>query len=100
MLKQTLGYSVRGGTTFDNSELSVLAQHCSATERAAEAAEREMMAWLKTEFMTQFMGEEFSGAVSGVTAFGLFITLEKFPVDGLVHIQILGVIILNLMNVF
>ena len=90
MLKQTLGYSVRGGTTFDKSELSVLAQHCSATERAAEAAEREMMAWLKTEFMTQFIGEEFSGAVSGVTAFGLFITLEKFPVDGLVHISDLG----------
>ncbi len=90
MLKQTLGYPARGGTTFDKSELSVLAQHCSATERVAEAAEREMMAWLKTEFMTQFIGEEFSGHVSGVTAFGLFITLEKFPVDGLVHISDLG----------
>lgn len=90
MLKQTLGYAARAGATFDKSELSVLAQHCSATERAAEAAEREMMAWLKTEFMAQFMGEEFSGTVSGVTAFGLFITLEKFPVDGLVHISDLG----------
>ena len=90
MLKQTLGYPACGGATFDKSDLSVLAQHCSATERAAEAAEREMMAWLKTEFMTQFIGEEFSGAVSGVTAFGLFITLEKFPVDGLVHISDLG----------
>ena len=90
MLKQTLGYPVRGGATFDKSELSVLAQHCSVTERAAEAAEREMMAWLKTEFMTKFMGEEFSGRVSGVTAFGLFFTLEEFPVDGLVHISDLG----------
>ena len=48
------------------------------------------MAWLKTEFMTKFMGEEFAGAVSGVTAFGLFITLEEFPVDGLVYISDLG----------
>ena len=49
-----------------------------------------MMAWLKTEFMTKFMGEEFSGTVSGVTAFGVFITLQTFPVDGLVHISDLG----------
>tara|TARA_A100001037_G_scaffold240460_1_gene220371 strand:+ start:171 stop:1820 length:1650 start_codon:yes stop_codon:yes gene_type:complete len=90
MLKQTLGYPASGGARFDDSELSALAQHCSVTERAAEAAEREMMAWLKTEFMTKFMGEEFSGTVSGVTAFGLFITLQEFPVDGLVHISDLG----------
>ena len=90
MLKETLGYPASGGARFDDSELSFLAEHCSVTERAAEAAEREMMTWLKTEFMARFLGEEFSGTVSGVTAFGVFITLETFPVDGLVHISDLG----------
>ena len=90
MLKETLGYPASGSARFDDAELSDLAEHCSVTERAAEAVEREMMAWLKTEFMARFLGEEFSGTVSGVTAFGVFITLETFPVDGLVHISDLG----------
>ena len=49
-----------------------------------------MMGWLKAEFMTRFLGEEFSGKVTGVTEFGIFVTLEALPVDGLVHISDLG----------
>ncbi len=64
--------------------------HCSANERRADEASRDVEAWLKCEYMKQFLGEEFSGRVSAVTNFGLFITLDDIYVDGLVHIAELG----------
>ena len=90
MLKETLASPGSGGAKLDDAALAVLAEHCSLTERTAEAVEREMMGWLKAEFMTRFLGEEFSGKVTGVTEFGVFVTLEALPVDGLVHISDLG----------
>ena len=49
-----------------------------------------MEAWLKTYYMQDHVGEEFDGTISGVTNFGLFVTLDEMYVDGLVHISDLG----------
>jgi ribonuclease R len=65
-------------------------QHCSDTERRADEATRDVEAWLKTYFMQDHVGEEFDGTISGVTQFGLFVTLDELYVDGLVHISDLG----------
>lgn len=64
--------------------------HCSANERRADEASRDVQAWLKCKYMRDFLGEEFSGIVSSVTSFGLFVTLEAMYVEGLVHITELG----------
>jgi len=64
--------------------------HCSANERRADEASRDVEAWLKCLFMREHLGEEYSGSVSAVTAFGLFVTLDALFVDGLVHISELG----------
>ncbi|MDE2145741.1 MAG: ribonuclease R [Burkholderiales bacterium] len=64
--------------------------HCSANERRADEASRDVEAWLKCRYMREHLGEEFSGTVSAVTAFGLFVTLDALYVDGLVHITELG----------
>jgi ribonuclease R len=64
--------------------------HCSANERRADEASRDVEAWLKCRFMREHLGEEFSGTVSAVTSFGLFVTLDALYVDGLVHITELG----------
>ncbi len=64
--------------------------HCSANERRADEASRDVEAWLKCKYMRQFLGEEFSGTVSAVTGFGLFVTLDSMYVEGLVHITELG----------
>ncbi|MDO5654276.1 MAG: ribonuclease R [Brachymonas sp.] len=64
--------------------------HCSANERRADEASRDVEAWLKCKYMRDFLGEEFSGIVSTVTSFGLFVTLEAMYVEGLVHITELG----------
>jgi ribonuclease R len=64
--------------------------HCSANERRADEASRDVEAWLKCRYMRDRLGEEFAGTVSAVTSFGLFVTLDALYVDGLVHITELG----------
>ncbi|MCM2295221.1 MAG: ribonuclease R [Rhodoferax sp.] len=64
--------------------------HCSANERRADEASRDVEAWLKCKYMREHLGEEFSGVVSAVTSFGIFVTLDAMFVEGLVHITELG----------
>jgi ribonuclease R len=64
--------------------------HCSANERRADEASRDVEAWLKCKYMRERLGEEFTGTVTAVTSFGLFVTLDTLYVDGLVHITELG----------
>ncbi len=64
--------------------------HCSANERRADEASRDVEAWLKCKYMREHLGEEFGGIVSSVTSFGIFVTLDAMYVEGLVHITELG----------
>lgn len=64
--------------------------HCSANERRADEASRDVEAWLKCKYMREHLGEQFSGVVTSATSFGLFITLDAMYVEGLVHITELG----------
>ncbi len=72
------------------AEAQVQGEQFSMTERRADDATRDVVRWLKTEFMTGKVGEEFDGLISGVTSFGLFVELADIFVDGLVHITALG----------
>ena len=63
------------------------AQRCSVRERVAEVAERESVDLKKVEYMERYLGDEFSGTVSGVTSFGIFVLLDDVFVDGLVHVN-------------
>ncbi len=63
-----------------------LGAHCSEREQRAESAERMAVMWKVTRFLADKVGEVFDGRVSGVTSFGFFVTLDRFAVDGLVHI--------------
>jgi ribonuclease R len=64
--------------------------HCSANERRADEASRDVEAWLKCVYMRERLGEEFAGTVSAATSFGLFVVLDALYVEGLVHITELG----------
>ena len=64
--------------------------HCSANERRADEASRDVEAWLKCKFMRDRLGEEYAGTISAVTSFGLFVQLNELYVEGLVHITELG----------
>ncbi|MEK6710369.1 MAG: VacB/RNase II family 3'-5' exoribonuclease, partial [Nitrospinota bacterium] len=67
-----------------------LARHCeviSGRERAAEGAEREMVAFHKALYMKGRIGERFPGHISGVTAFGLFVELDGSFVEGMCPLE-------------
>src|SRR5437868_6755902 len=82
--------AILAGKRHDAGDWAAIGQHCSETERRADEATRDVEAWLKTYFMQDHVGEVFSGTISGVTNFGLFVTLDELYVDGLVHISDLG----------
>ena len=63
---------------------------CSATERRADEATRDVEHWLKTFYMKERIGEVFDGTISAVTAFGIFVALDSVYVEGLVHVSDLG----------
>ena len=67
-----------------------LGEHTSMCERRADEASRDVTAWLKCEYMKQFIGEVMAGKISAVTQFGAFVTLDAVFVDGLIHISELG----------
>jgi ribonuclease R len=67
-----------------------LGVHCSANERRADEASRDVENWLKCYFMQDKLGEEYTGVITGVTTFGIFVQLDQLFVEGLVHVTDLG----------
>jgi ribonuclease R len=67
-----------------------IGQQCSFNERRADDASRDVEAWLKCQYMRERVGEEFAGRITGVAAFGVFVTLNDLFVEGLVHVSELG----------
>lgn len=68
-------------------ELKEQGLHFSATERRADLATRDAMDWLKCEFMLDKVGNTYTGKISTVTGFGIFVSLKDIYVEGLVHIS-------------
>ncbi len=82
--------SVLARKRYNPGDWHVLGAHCSRTERRADDATRDVTNWLKCYYMRDRVGETFMGSVSGVTAFGAFISLDDLYVEGLLHISELG----------
>jgi len=78
------------GTPKDMQAWEAAGLHCSANERRADEASRDVEAWLKCKYMREHLGEEFGGVVTACTTFGIFVTLDAMYVEGLVHITELG----------
>ncbi|MCO7226455.1 ribonuclease R [Pleionea sp. CnH1-48] len=80
----------RGALPYSHEQLTQLGESCSAMERNADMATRDVLDWLKCEFMTSRVGQEYEGEVVAVTNFGLFVRLQEFYIEGLIHITSLG----------
>jgi ribonuclease R len=72
---------------YDLNKVLALGEQCSLTERRADEATRDVVSWLKCEYLQNRVGEIFSGVVSAVVGFGLFVELKDLFVEGLVHIS-------------
>ncbi|MBI2382601.1 MAG: ribonuclease R [Gammaproteobacteria bacterium] len=75
---------------YPQEEMEALCAHSSTAERRADDAVRDVMTWLKCEFMGEHVGAEFDGVVNSVVGFGLFVELEGLYVEGLVHVSSLA----------
>jgi len=81
------------GKKKNEAELAIweaLGLHCSSNERRADEASRDVEAWLKCYFIRDKLGEEFTGTISGVAPFGIFVQLDTLYIEGLVHVTELG----------
>jgi ribonuclease R len=74
---------------YDMPAMLVMGEHCSMTERRADDATRDVVAWLKCEYLYEHVGEEYQGVISAVTTFGLFVELVDVYIEGLVHVSAL-----------
>ncbi|TSA21608.1 MAG: ribonuclease R [Betaproteobacteria bacterium] len=78
------------GTHYKPGSWEAIGVHCSGNERRADEASRDVTAWLKCFYMQDHLGFEYDGVISGVTSFGIFVSLTEVFVEGLVHVSELG----------
>lgn len=94
LVHRAIRHIVRGGKpgrySYGVADMERLGVITSAHERRAEEATRDVEAWLKCEYMENHVGEEFSGVITGVTNFGLFVQITEMQIDGLVHVTSLA----------
>ena len=79
--------SKTGGHRYTTSEMLYFGEHCSMTERRADEAVRDVVDWLKCDYMQDHVGEVFNGTISSVVNFGFFVRLDDLFIDGLVHVS-------------
>ncbi len=82
-LKRTQSYPYAAQT------IQNLSEHCSQASRRADKASLDVEAWLKCEYMEDYIGDEFDGVISAVTNFGVFVELPDTRIEGLIHITAL-----------
>jgi ribonuclease R len=92
LVHRTLRESRHGLMTEDRrseleEDLPEIARHTSERERRADDAERELVQWKKVRFMADKVGDEFTGYVTGVSAYGLYVELVEHFVEGMVHVS-------------
>ena len=73
-----------------HAELFALGQHCTRTERRAEAAERDLIRFKLLAYLNDRIGQTFHAIITGVEEFGLFCRLCELPIDGLIHVSSLS----------
>ncbi|MCQ9424725.1 ribonuclease R [Pseudomonas sp. LJDD11] len=74
---------------YDETSLEQLGEQCSMSERRADEATRDVVNWLKCEYMKDRVGETFPGVITAATGFGLFVELTDIYVEGMVHVTAL-----------
>jgi ribonuclease R len=79
-----------GGFHYELNRLGSAGIQCSETERNADEASHQVDNWLKCEFMKDKIGMTFSGVITNVAPFGIFVRLDQWSIDGLVYVGNLG----------
>jgi len=84
------GWGEDGLSKQDEDRLQSTAEHISETERRSMTAERDTNDRYLAAFLSERVGEEFTGRISGVARFGAFVRLDETGADGLIPVRALG----------
>jgi ribonuclease R len=85
IIEHHLNHSDPNKALYSASEMHQFGIHCSTNERRAEEASRDVVSWLKCEYMEDKVGQSFTGRIVSVVHFGVFVALDDIYVEGLVH---------------
>lgn len=87
MVHRLLDRYLNGGRAVNNEKLEEECKHSSNQEQLAANAERASIKYKQVEFMSGHLGEQFSGVITGVTEWGLYVELEENLCEGLIPVR-------------
>ena len=89
LIRAILNQQDDSGAYYAEEDLQAMCVHTSHTERQADEASREVSSTLKCGLVKKHLGGTFTGIISAVTGFGMFVTIDDLLIDGLIHISTL-----------
>ena len=89
-LISSLGLGCDGLIEMDSEKLEGTAKHISDTERRSMVAERDTTDRYLASYLSEKVGNEFEGKISGVAKFGFFVRLNESGAEGIVPVRTLG----------
>ena len=87
MVHRLLARYLAGGRSAALDKLEEECKHSSAMEQLAASAERSSIKYKQVEYMADHLGEVYSGVISGVTEWGLYVELDDNKCEGLVPVR-------------
>ncbi|MBD5185272.1 MAG: ribonuclease R [Bacteroides sp.] len=87
MVHRLLEKYLNGGRSVNAAKLEDQCKHCSDMEQLASNAERASIKYKQVEYMTEHLGDEYTGVISGVTEWGLYVELDENLCEGLVPVR-------------
>ena len=90
MVHRLLTRYLAGGRTVQEGKYEDLCDHSSEMEQIAANAERASIKYKQVEFMSERLGQEFAGVISGVTEWGLYVEINENKCEGMIPMRDLG----------
>lgn len=87
MVHRLLQYYLDGGKNVNTEHYEKLAEHSSQMEKRAAEAERASIKYKQAEFLQDQIGVEYTGIVSGVTEWGMYVEIEENKCEGMVRLR-------------
>ncbi len=87
MVHRLLDHYIKGGEAVSEDTYEQLCKHCSNREQLAAQAERASIKYKQVEFMEDHVGETFSGIISGLTEWGIYVELDDTKCEGMIPIR-------------
>ncbi|MFI3314956.1 MAG: ribonuclease R [Rikenellaceae bacterium] len=87
MAHRLLQHYLDGGKSVNKDYYEELCKHCSQKEIVAAEAERSSVKYKMVEFLSDKIGEEFAGYISGVTEWGVYVELDETKIEGMVSVR-------------